>query len=306
MSWVSGAAGSSAVRGLVVGPLRPARVVLAVPAAIYLELEPDRAAGRQVPAQVVAVLGPCAVRVPVGIVAGSDGEPGARPFDPVHLGAPGHVGSGEVRLGRQSWRVGRWWSPDVPALGPSGPDAGRVADLVGRVPPGSGITGRGEAALAVALHRLDGAGLAAAATGLVGLGEGLTPEGDDVLAGVLVALAALDGEGQPGGARPGGAGAAASSAPGRARHVLAAAVRERQAGTTRVSAALLEQATLGRAIPELVALLRWCAPHPASRRGGASGGLEVLERLLAVGHSSGAALARGMLLGLTETGEAAP
>ena len=32
-----------------VRPLRPARVVLAVPAAIYLELEPDRAAGRPPP-----------------------------------------------------------------------------------------------------------------------------------------------------------------------------------------------------------------------------------------------------------------
>ena len=298
---VAGAAGSSAVCALVAGPVRGARVVLATSLATYLalDLDDDALPGRP---PVVAVLARQAVRVPVGILIPQDAVPQDQDaavggVTPGHAG-PGAgwlVGGGEARLGSRAWRVGRWWNPEVPALGPWRPDGvgptplAHLTRLAARLPIGAELTRPGEAALAEALRRPDQAGLAAAVAGLVGLGDGLTPEGDDVLAGALVALAASDG-GQ-----------------GRARQVrrrLAAVVRERLDATTTVSAALLEQAALGRAIPELIDVLRWCAsPQSASTgRPGQSGG-DAVDRLLAVGHSSGAALARGMLLGLTETGE---
>lgn len=103
---------------------------------------------------------------------------------------------------------------------------------------------------------------------VLGLGSGLTPESDDELAGRLVALHAL----------------------GRRAEALelARAVRAqldaRPNATTSVSAALLEAACDGHAIPQLREwLAHGCARDSPSWRA-----------LLAVGHTSGAALARGV------------
>src|SRR5262249_55971152 len=95
---------------------------------------------------------------------------------------------------------------------------------------------------------------------LLGRGEGLTPLGDDILAGRLVTLAVLD--------------------PPAARRLGARAAALAPARTPAVSAASLRPAARGECIPELAPLIE-----------GAPG---ALDRLLAVGHTSGAGLAHGV------------
>jgi hypothetical protein len=99
---------------------------------------------------------------------------------------------------------------------------------------------------------------------LLGRGPGLTPLGDDVLAGWFAARVAV----------------------GRPDHVLAAALRRRMAVTTLLSATLLDCALEGEVLPELGA---WLAePTDATT-----------EALLAVGATSGAGLLTGAALALT-------
>lgn len=109
---------------------------------------------------------------------------------------------------------------------------------------------------------------------LLGRGPGLTPLGDDVLAGWFTARAAL----------------------GRPDDVLAAAVRRRLGATTLLSATLLDCAIRGEALPQLAS---WLA-DPSDTHAAA---------LLAVGATSGAGLMAGAALALTSlkdsTGRAA-
>jgi hypothetical protein len=112
---------------------------------------------------------------------------------------------------------------------------------------------------------------------LLGRGPGLTPTGDDVLAGALVTLAAL---GSP-------------MTPTLGQAVLAAAPD----ATTTVSTGLLRRAASGECIPQLADLLTAVggggnadpAAGPLPRAAGA---------LLAVGHCSGAGLLHGVLVAL--------
>ena len=121
-------------------------------------------------------------------------------------------------------------------------------------------------------------GLAAAIAGLIGLGAGLTPSGDDFLAGI--AFATRLGEAAQAGLRPHGQAI---------REAIRKAIPQK---TNRVSAALLSDATQGfgfRAMHELSAAL-------AARRDGEA--LEAARRLTALGHSSGWDLLVGLLAGL--------
>ncbi|GAA1923894.1 DUF2877 domain-containing protein [Nocardioides hwasunensis] len=103
---------------------------------------------------------------------------------------------------------------------------------------------------------------------LIGRGPGLTPLGDDVLAGWLVTRAAL---GEP-------------------DEQLASDVRRRLGATTLLSATLLDCAIRGEALPQLSA---WLAdPTETTARA-----------LLAVGATSGAGLMTGAALALTSTEE---
>lgn len=98
---------------------------------------------------------------------------------------------------------------------------------------------------------------------LIGRGPGLTPLGDDVLAGWLTARAAL----------------------GRPDDALAAGVRRRLGATTLLSATLLDCAIRGEALPQLS---RWLAdPSDATA-----------ETLLAVGATSGAGLMAGAAMAI--------
>lgn len=110
---------------------------------------------------------------------------------------------------------------------------------------------------------------------LLGRGQGLTPSGDDALAGILLVHHAV----------------------GRAAP-LAAAVRSRLATTTAVSAALLDAAADGYAAPAVVALVE------AALAGADATVTRTLPAVLAIGHTSGADLVAGIdgaLAHLTDT-----
>ena len=176
----------------------------------------------------MTLLLPGAVRLPTGIQAGA-----ALACPP-----PTEVGEGTLRWGSVRRRVTRWWRParpDLPGLGC------RVSDEAVRE-------------------------IRSAWCRLLGRGEGLTPYGDDVVCGALVALRAA---GHP------------------AAGDLAAAIAasDLEARTTAPSAALLRAACHGYCVDELAAYL---ADLAAGRDSADS-----QSRLLAVGATSGAGLREG-------------
>jgi hypothetical protein len=147
----------------------------------------------------------------------------------------------------------------------------------------------------------DASGVERAARGLVGLGPGLTPAGDDVLGGLLAAgrfVARLCGDDE---ARVGGE-EGARLASGDVAHLAGEGVaRWRRVGrivrrtargrTTAVSEALLAYASIGMVGESVGALLRALGAPSAAPLGRALG------RTLALGHTSGADIALGVLLG---------
>lgn len=185
-------------------------------------------------------------------------------------------------------RPAREWAPARPArgevaagalaavraalgLGESPPD-GRAHRHVERRRGGAdrSVDARPLADLAAAAGRTDASvGVVAR---LLGSGPGLTPSGDDVLAGFLVGAAAF------------GVDAAAM------RHAVAEQAPVR---TTALSAGLLWHAARGECIDELAAVAAALTSQPPSGYGRAG---RAVSRLVSVGHSSGAALARGLVI----------
>jgi hypothetical protein len=256
-------AASSAVELALVGPSRPATVVAATPHATYLAI--DDADGTM-----VCVASAEAVRVPCAVILESRALPPQVP-----AGTIATVGKGNLIVAGASFRVTRWWRPPRPrGLGAIAPArvAAAVRWLTGRV--ADPLDGQGRAAVADLVHALQmGSSPDAAVARLLGRGPGLTPTGDDVLAGALVSLNAL--------------GAPA------ARLLAAAVAASAPDATTTVSVALLRHAARGECIPQLADLLEAVAhgadsASPLPRAAGA---------LLAVGHCSGAGLLHGVLVG---------
>jgi len=243
---------------ILVGPSRPASVVAVTTHATYLELtDPDRT--------LLCLASAEAVRVPCALVLEARILPPQLP-----VGAIVDVGCGYVNIDTAVYRVTRWWRPPQPrGLGtvPPGRLAAAVRWLVGHVADPLDTAGRTAVAdLVEAL--VTGQAPDEPVARLLGRGPGLTPTGDDVLAGTLVTLRAL------------GSPAAA---------VLAAAVLAHAPdATTTVSAALLRHAAAGRCIPQLADLLT--AIGPGQGLPSAAGAL------LAVGHCSGAGLLHGVLV----------
>lgn len=136
-----------------------------------------------------------------------------------------------------------------------------------------------EPALAVALERFRAGGEIRGLAALVGLGEGLTPSGDDVIVGALAGLdAALEASGE----------AAAL------RQRLCAELEQGTSRTTRLAAQMLDAAAAGFYAEPVLGLLQTLAlPKP---------GAKALERavaaLLAVGHRSGADTLSGIVAAL--------
>jgi hypothetical protein len=259
------AAASVLVHDLLSGPVRPASVIAAAPAASYLDVD----------GHVLAVVAPGGVRLPCAVVLAS-GAPS--PAGPGTLVA---VGGGAVEVG--GWpavSVTRWFDPRVRVRRIDPGAAHRLYALVLERPRPDPLLPAGAAA------RL-GRDLAAgrpdrSVDALLGRGGGLTPAGDDLLAGALAALRAL---GAPAGDR------------------LGRAVRELAPGrTARLSAALLAAADTGAVIPEAAAVLTALASPGEPQR------LDVaVMGLVAVGHTSGWHLAAGLAIGAmhaTRTGHA--
>jgi hypothetical protein len=241
-----------ALAGLLDATPSIARVVVATPLAAYAWCGDA----------LVGVLAPAAVRVPGSVVVPPRLVAALQPGDELLVGA-GQVlvPAGVVLPDRMHLVVRRWWDSTVPRLRglPPAPQA---------LPAPAGVPDAVSAGAHLLRQALRAEGdLADAVHGLVGLGPGLTPAGDDAVAGALVALvAAGDHE---------GAGA------------LRDAVRLCLHRTSAVSAALLEHAGAGRAVPQLARYLHAPADPVA------------LAGLLAVGGTSGAALALGARTGLS-------
>ena len=286
------AAAAAPLRPLVTAPVRVLTVAAVFPAAVYLA-EPST--GRVVLSVVAAdgVAQPNAVRLQV--VSGS------RPFAGIRDGERIEVGEHRVGLPIGSVSITRWWSPR-PTLGHRTPErlasmADRLrADVATRTEPLPDEVSQRFTALTIAVA----AGRRQAATDavdhLLGLGAGLTPTGDDLIAGLLAATSTL----APVMVQGPGLGAPSIDALG---GVVDRIDARADAATSAISAALLRHATLGEVCEPAAQVLRKLGGSPSRARGRAS---DALTALLRVGGTSGRDLALGLLAGarLVSTGPA--
>lgn len=268
-TYVSGAA-SMAVRPALESPRRPARVLAAFPLAVYLEVRSETEP------HVIAVVTGEAARLPNAVVL-------AGGLDGVTAGDDAWVGDGTVEIGGMSVCVRRWWDP-APPLGCAGPaQLSPALGVLGAIrtasPRQPGLDPEGAPALlergCLAGSLVDGI---TAAERLIGLGPGLTPSGDDMLAGLLVALRHL------------GTAAGVPRAVWLADWLAAAVTYDARTRTTPISATLLHCAARGEASPEVTGVLRAVAGRQPLE--------PAVHRLLRLGHTSGADLAWGVQIGL--------
>jgi hypothetical protein len=199
-------------------------------------------------APVLSVVTPSAVRLPASLVVTTLPAPGAA-----------SLGRGRLVVGGTTWRVTRWWRPARPQ-GLRAPADDRHTELAALLPDTS------EEGVPLPSY----GGLAPAT--LVGRGPGLTPAGDDVLAGALVA-------------------AHATSDPRLPRWQQETRAALGAATTTAVSRALLHHALDGYATDELADVVTAVCTGV--------GVTAARERVLRLGHTSGAALLHGVLHVLT-------
>jgi hypothetical protein len=269
------ASASRALRPLITGTAEPLQVVAAFPRAVYL-------ARRGTP-WLVAVVTSDGVAHPNAVRLSASSH--LRPLAGIAPGTTGTIGEGGLRLGSLVGQVTRWWDPR-PALPVVSPqvlaerlavlraEPAAAAGLLADGAPAPGLTGPEDAEVAevaVRLRAADAEALVAAGLALLGRGPGLTPAGDDVLAGLLAGTALL--------------------VPGLALTVLVAGERLARLGlarTTAISATLLRHAARGEVAEPVARVLR-AMTGPHERPGPAVAGL------LAVGSSSGADLLRGLL-----------
>ena len=287
-------AASVSVRDLLTAPARPVSVLADFGRVAYLDVDGD----------LLALSGPGAVRLPFALVL-----TGALPA----LSGEVLVGEGALRTRSAVVEVRRWWRPPTPRGLAAGPYLRAAPSPAADPHPPADHDGGGPSRLAKALDRHDRRGeeerrttrdvaeraaaleaalraaleaefvaaprvegmaqphpdaaVRAAVEALVGRGPGLTPAGDDVLAGALLA-----GHGTP-----------------VATALAAALPADLTSRTTLLAAALVRAASRGEGTPEGVALVDAVRGHREVE--------PALERLLALGHSSGADTALGILVG---------
>jgi hypothetical protein len=181
------------------------------------------------------------------------------------------VGEGGLEVGNLKASVVRWWDPR-PALESVSREsvAARCADARQR------FVCVDDEGLGRALMRNDPAAVRHAMCGLLGKGEGLTPEGDDVLVGLLAGMRLLG----PAVGVPGARGMQAAVAP--------IVLTEAPFRTTALSAALLRHAVAGEVADPVAAFLQ-----ALTGRGDLG---EAVDGLHKMGDTSGVATARGVLL----------
>lgn len=244
------------VREQLAGRAGACTILGAFPTAVYLELSTGA---------VIGVLTSDAVALPLGLVLPTSSA--AQPLDGYRSRARIQaevLELGDLRVAAGRSRPSRPWF-----VGP--PVRRRIDEAWARLRPTwdrTGLDARSVAALR------DGSGwrsIAGTVAELLGRGPGLTPAGDDLLCGFLAGDVAF----------------------GRERNDVRSAVltrlRERPCATTSLSRQLLRLACDGNAIDEVISFARaLCGEDPA--------GLErAVDGLVGVGHSSGAALAFGVL-----------
>lgn len=252
------AAFSTAVRPILTGPVQPAEWLGASPSALYLITRSGT---------VLAILTHDAVRLPFALVLPrTAAESPLTDLVPAVSRPPASVGGGRIEWanagGAVSVRGVREWVParvlagragpvavDAPVAASDGHDIGVERDRVAALAQAAGAEDERRAVLA-----------------LLGRGPGLTPSGDDVVAGFLL-----------------GARAFGSAVPG----AVEAVGDHAATATTALSAQLLRHAVRGECVPEFAAAVAALTGRPAPS--------DALDRLLAVGHTSGAALAAGLL-----------
>ncbi len=250
------AAAASAMSPLIAGPMSTGAVLGSFSQAVIIGLQTAQGP------RAVSLLGPKAARVPNGVLLG-DRMPDV---GTQHCGAEVAIGGGVIRIGGLRVSVVRRWSSRVFRVVPGPTGVRALASAAAHSVRGVPLTAIED------LERDLVAGVASAAVrALVGLGSGLTPGGDDVLAGLLTGLHAT----------------------GQAE--IAEQVGERALDgvlgrTTVLSADLLRLAAAGHACVEALDLLR--AVHTGHHVPAA------VHRLLSIGHTSGADLATGLGMGL--------
>jgi hypothetical protein len=248
------AAGPTTVGDLLRGEARPAVVLGAFPAAMYLRL----AGG-----EVIALLTRDAVLLPLGLRLSTHSSD-----HPLHRWTgPVRVGSSQVQVGDRSVRLSRVVSVRAPTnLSPNCRAIWHASRRLGRLRPAE----PGPGPLEVLLSDQPVKTPAATIDRFLGVGPGLTPSGDDILAGFMIATWSF----------------------GLVDDQLRTAVFEAApAGTTDLSAALLRCACRGESIPQVSAFVAALAEGTVSNR------LvdEALVELCQIGHTSGLALATGVV-----------
>lgn len=259
-----GGAASAAIAAALAGPARPATVVGVFDCGAYLLLSGG---------QVLALLTPGAACLPNAVVTAAQGTETLRPGDRAW------VGKHRVRAPGLDVRVVRWWRPRQVRRAPSLAVAqSGTAALASGLSAHGGWPAPGPVRQAAArLGRSAAAGLLpavrSAAAGLVGLGPGLTPAGDDVLTGYLLGLRALTH---------------VSPSAGPIRAAAGAGARDAGWRTTALAATLVRHADVGEAADVAADLVDALVDGvPLDRP---------LRRLVRTGHTSGRDLAEGLLL----------
>jgi hypothetical protein len=266
------AAASSGLRPVLAGPARPAEWLGVTRGALYLKTAGQPGA--------LVVLTHDAVRLPCGLLLPTTSA--ELPLTSLAPSSPGRSAGFTVGDGAVSWtgpagpvvvRAVREWAPARPARGEV---AASALAAVRRVLSGAGLSGADPGVSRRLVEDLTAAACdhnaSAAAARLLGSGPGLTPSGDDLLAGFLAGAAAF------------GLDAAAL------REAIAVLAPAR---TTALSAALLWHAARRECIDELAAVAAVLTSQ-GRREPGQAG--RAVSRLLSVGHTSGAALALGLVV----------
>jgi hypothetical protein len=223
---------------------------------------------------VVALLTSASVRLPLGMVL--SGTLPAIAADPAVV-----VGAGALSVDDHVFVAGRWFDPRPRGVTTVRPEPLRIASrsLSALSAQEVGVDARRARRAVAALLIGDGH----AACALLGDGLGLTPAGDDVLAGALAACALFAGDAHGGRQRGGWARG------GWARAIPEILARAHDA-TTSLSAALLACAAAGQVVPEAARFLAaLCGKGDVS---------SALAGLRSVGTSSGTALAVGVVAAL--------
>ena len=239
---------------------RTAIVLAAFPQALYLRLRDDRPGPDD---RVLPVVTATGLRLPTAMVLATVLPTvgwGVQPGDAVA------VGDGQVHLPGVRIRGVRTWRPlRVPGADrPMAPDAAHA--VVSLTAPAWV-----EAADSLVAAALAGQDVTRQVSATVGDGAGLTPTGDDLLCGALLAL------------RFGGAA--------EARVRLWSAVMPRLGSTTSLSAALLVEAADGYAVPAVVRL----AAALVGGTGTAHAVVPAARDVVGIGHLSGVALLSGLV-----------